>query len=69
MGRHKQGRDLLRRQATGPCAALTLVWQREGGKELDYRIRQYTGDTVPAGEHTPVKSAERALKDYEKGMK
>lgn len=48
--------------------ALTLVWQRDGGGVLNYRVRKYTGATVPAGEHTPIKSAEQALKDYAKEL-
>ena len=47
-------------------AALTIIWQREGGHRLDYRIKNYdeTG-TVNAGEHTPPKSAAEAMAAYE----
>ena len=46
-------------------AALTIIWQREGGRQLNYRIQKYTGANVLAGEHTPNKSAVEALRDYE----
>lgn len=51
-------RDLAR-------AALTIIWQREGGRQLNYRIKLFTGANVAAGEHTPPKSAMDALRDYE----
>ena len=46
-------------------AALTIIWQREGGRQLNYRIKPFTGANVAAGEHTPPKSAVDALRDYE----
>jgi hypothetical protein len=51
-------RDLAR-------AALTIIWQREGGRKLNYRIQKYTGANRMAGEHTPKKSSAEALRDYE----
>ena len=45
--------------------ALTIIWQREGGEQLDYRIEPFTGADVDAGEHTPEKSAEDAMRDYD----
>ena len=46
-------------------AALTNIWQREGGRQLNYRIKPFTGANKAAGEHTPPKSAVDALRDYE----
>ena len=46
-------------------AALTIIWQREGGRQLSYRIKPFTGANKAAGEHTPPKSAVDALRDYE----
>ena len=46
-------------------AALTIIWQREGGRELNYRIKPFTGANRLAGEHTPKKTAVEALRDYE----
>ena len=45
--------------------ALTTIWQREGGRRLNYRIKTFTGAEVDAGEHTPVKSASQAMADYD----
>ena len=45
--------------------ALTIIWLREGGRELNYRIRRYTGAKVQNGEHTPKLSAVEALQRYE----
>ena len=47
-------------------AALTIIWQREGGRAVNYRIKTFTGADVCAGEHTPPKSAVEAMQDYEK---
>jgi hypothetical protein len=46
-------------------AALTIIWQREGGRQLNYRIKPFTGANVANGEHTPKLSAVDALKRYE----
>lgn len=53
-----QERDLAR-------YALTLIWQRDGGRRLDFRIFTFTGADANTGEYTPKKSAKQALKDYE----
>jgi hypothetical protein len=45
--------------------ALTIIWQREGGKQLNYRIKPFTGANVQNGEHTQKLSAVEALKRYE----
>jgi len=45
--------------------ALTIIWQREGGRQLNYRIKPFTGANVANGEHTPKLSAVDALKSYE----
>lgn len=45
-------------------AALTIVWQREGGHQLNYRICKFTGANVINGEHTPKFSADKALTRY-----
>lgn len=45
--------------------ALTIIWQREGGRQLNYRIRPFAGANVANGEHTPWLSAVDALKRYE----
>ena len=49
-------------------AALTIAWQREGGHRLDYRIEVFPAfiKLKDTGTHTPPKSAEQALRDYEK---
>lgn len=47
-------------------AALTIIWQREGGNRLDYRIRVFMGADHYAGEHTPKYSVEEALARYNK---
>ena len=46
-------------------AALTIIWQREGGRQLNYRIKPFTGANVANGEHTPKLSAVDALNRYE----
>lgn len=46
-------------------AALTIIWQREGGRQLNYRIKPFTGANRLAGEHTPPKTAVEAIRDYE----
>jgi len=51
------------------CAALTIVWQREGGGRLDYRIQTFTGADHKTGEHTPKLSAVEALKIYDENAK
>ena len=45
--------------------ALTVIWQREGGRQVNYKIKPFTGADRLAGEHTPLKSAEEAMLDYE----
>lgn len=50
-------RDLAR-------AALTIIWQRDGGGELNYRIAMFTGANVRNGEHIPKLSAVDALQRY-----
>ncbi len=45
-------------------AALTIIWQRDGGQRLKFRIRKFTGATVRTGEYATVKSATQAMKDY-----
>tara|TARA_S200002703_G_scaffold93880_1_gene81069 strand:+ start:1459 stop:1788 length:330 start_codon:yes stop_codon:yes gene_type:complete len=45
--------------------ALTILWQREGGRVVNYRIERFTGANVIAGEFTPQKSGEQAIRDYE----
>lgn len=47
-------------------AALTIAWQRDGGGALHYRITGYQPAQILAGEHTPLKSAAQALRDYER---
>ena len=49
--------------------ALTIIWQREGGRRLDYRIHRFTGVTHANGVHEPKYSAEEALNRYEKESK
>lgn len=46
-------------------AALTIIWQREGGRKLSYHIKPFTGANVANGEHTPKLSAVEALNRYE----
>ena len=45
--------------------ALTIIWQREGGRQRNYRIKPFTGANVQNGEHTPKLSAVDALNRYE----
>lgn len=45
--------------------ALTIIWQREGGQQLNYRIKTFTGANVKNGEHAPKWSAVDAIKRYE----
>ena len=45
--------------------ALTIVWQRDGGKACRFRIERFTGANIIAGDFTPEKSGEQAIKDYE----
>ena len=49
--------------------ALTILWQRDGGKALNYKIERFTGANIIAGDFTPQKSAEDAIKDYEENDK
>ncbi|MEN6635518.1 MAG: hypothetical protein ABFC56_06695 [Clostridiaceae bacterium] len=48
--------------------ALTIVWQRDGGKELNFSIQPYTEVTNKKldTDYSPQYSAEEALKNYEK---
>jgi len=45
--------------------AMTLLWQREGGRVCHYAVERFTGANIIAGEFTPKKSAEQAITDYE----
>lgn len=45
--------------------ALTILWQREGGGAINYRVKRFTGANIVAGDFTPKKTAEQAIKDYE----
>lgn len=45
--------------------ALTILWQRDAGKALNYKIERFTGASIIAGDFTPQKSAVDAIKDYE----
>jgi len=46
--------------------ALTLVWQRDGGKQLNFKIEKYTEVATKKADpdYTPEYSAEEALKRY-----
>jgi hypothetical protein len=47
-------------------AALTIVWQRDGGRAINFRIVTLTdADVVNAGEYTPEHSAVHAMYRYE----
>lgn len=48
-------------------AALTIIWQREGGKKLEFKIAVFNPGKalVRHGEHYPLKSAKQALEEYE----
>jgi len=48
--------------------ALTIIWQRDGGRQLNYRIHRFTGADHITGETTPKYSAEEAMTRYEKGF-
>jgi hypothetical protein len=45
--------------------ALTILWQRDGGKKLNYSIQTFTGADTINGTHTPKFSAEEAINNYE----
>lgn len=45
--------------------ALTILWQRDGGKSINYKIERFAGANIITGDFTPQKSAEDAIKDYE----
>jgi hypothetical protein len=47
--------------------ALTLVWQRDGGKQLNFKIEKYTevANKKADPDYTPEYSAEDALARYE----
>jgi hypothetical protein len=49
--------------------ALTLVWQRDGGKQLNFKIEKYTevANKKADPDYTPEYSAEDALARYERG--
>jgi hypothetical protein len=46
-------------------AALTIAWQRDGGRALNYRIKPFTHAEVDTGEFTPKYSGFEALARYE----
>jgi hypothetical protein len=47
--------------------ALTLIWQRDGGKKLNFKIEKYTDIANTLGpDYTPEYGAEEALQRYEK---
>lgn len=45
--------------------AMTILWQREGGGALDYKIERFAGAAKKVGEFTPLKSGEDAIREYE----
>lgn len=47
------------------ATAMTIAWQRDGGRELKYKIEVFKGQHKKVGEHTPKYSAEEAIKRYE----
>ena len=47
-------------------AALTILWQRDGGGRPPYKLKRFTEANKITGKHTPEKSAVQALKDYER---
>ena len=49
--------------------ALTILWQREGGGPLNFKIEEFTGANIFKGDFTPKKSAEQAIDDYERTAK
>jgi hypothetical protein len=51
--------------------ALTLVWQRDGGKQLNFKIEKYTevANKKADPDYTPEYSAEDALARYERGRR
>jgi len=46
--------------------AMTILWQRDGGGPVNYRIARFFGEVRKISEHTPIKSAEEAITDYER---
>lgn len=49
--------------------AMTILWQREGGGALDYKIERFSGNVEKVGEFTPLKSGEDAILEYEDHLK
>lgn len=48
--------------------ALTILWQRDGGGAVCYKIETYQGEPlVEAGEHSFKLSAVAAIRNYEEG--
>ena len=45
--------------------ALTIIWQRDGGGVLNYKIDTFTGADTITGTETPKYSAVEALARYE----
>ena len=48
-------------------AAMTILWQREGGKKLNYSVAVFPGNPMKdVGEHCPTSSAVEAINRYER---
>jgi hypothetical protein len=46
-------------------AALTIVWQMEGGGALNFELKRFTEANTKTGDYDFKKSAVEALSDYE----
>lgn len=50
-------------------AALTILWQMDGGRKLNYRIKKFTGADTITGKQTTKYTAKEAIERYEKTIK
>jgi hypothetical protein len=70
--RHKDGWWLGKSDGV-PCypkrdiarAALTIVWQMDGGKKMNFHLEPFTGVNKDAGKYEMKKTGAKALRDYE----
>ncbi len=49
--------------------AMTVLWQRDGGRQLNYRIKTFDGATKCAGDYKPRLSYDEAMTRYMKTKK
>lgn len=49
--------------------ALTILWQRDGGRALHFAIERFTGANIMTGDFTLTKGAAEAIDDFESKTK